>query len=73
LARIIEEVSGKPYETYVVDHILKPLAMNSTRFQIVEPDERYAKGVGYDDDELIWRIRNKKMNIKLIVASIRKN
>jgi len=29
-------------------------------------DERYAKGVGYDDDELIWRIRNKKMNIKFI-------
>jgi hypothetical protein len=29
-------------------------------------DERYAKGVGYDDDELIWRIKNKKMQIKFI-------
>ena len=44
LARIIEEVSGEPYETYVVDHILTPLAMQSTGFQLVEPTERYAKG-----------------------------
>ncbi len=29
-------------------------------------DERYAKGVGYDDDEFIWRIRQKKMKIKFI-------
>ena len=36
LARIIEEVSGEPYETYVVDHILTPLAMQSTDFQMVE-------------------------------------
>ena len=44
LARIIEEVSGESYETYVVDHILIPLAMDSTHFQIVEAPERYAKG-----------------------------
>jgi CubicO group peptidase (beta-lactamase class C family) len=44
LARIIEEVSGEPYETYVVDHILTPLAMQSTSFQLVQPTERYAKG-----------------------------
>jgi CubicO group peptidase (beta-lactamase class C family) len=44
LARIIEEVSGEPYETYVVDHILTPLAMQSTHFQLVEADKRYAKG-----------------------------
>ena len=43
LGRIIEEVSGEPFETYVVDHILTPLAMESTRFQLVEADERYAK------------------------------
>lgn len=29
-------------------------------------DERYAKGVGYDDDDFIWRIRQKKMNIKFV-------
>ena len=44
LARIIEEASGEPYETYVVNHILTPLAMQSTGFQISEPTERYAKG-----------------------------
>jgi len=44
LGRIIEEVSGETYETYVVDHILTPLAMDSTHFQLVEAEERYAKG-----------------------------
>ena len=44
LARITEEVSGESYETYVVDHILTPLAMQSTGFQLVEPTKRYAKG-----------------------------
>jgi CubicO group peptidase (beta-lactamase class C family) len=44
LARIIEEVSGEPYETYVVDHILTPLGMGSTHFRLVEAEERYAKG-----------------------------
>jgi CubicO group peptidase (beta-lactamase class C family) len=43
LGRIIEEVSREPFETYVVDHILTPLAMESTHFQLVEADERYAK------------------------------
>ena len=43
LARIIEEVSGDPYETYVIDHILTPLTMKSTRFQLVEVNDRYAK------------------------------
>lgn len=44
LARMIEEVSGESYETYVVEHILIPLKMESTRFEVVEADERYAKG-----------------------------
>lgn len=44
LARIIEEVSGEPYETYVVDHLLKPLEMDSTHFLLVEETDRYAKG-----------------------------
>jgi CubicO group peptidase (beta-lactamase class C family) len=43
LARIIEEVSGEPYDTYVIDHILTPLAMDSSSFELVEPNERYAK------------------------------
>jgi len=43
LARIIEEVSGEPYDTYVVDHLLTPLEAKSIQFQFVESDERYAK------------------------------
>jgi len=43
LGRIIEEVSGEPYDQYVVDHLLVPLAMESSSFQFVEADERYAK------------------------------
>ncbi len=44
LARIVEEVSGEAFETYMVDHILTPLAMESTSFQTVASNEnRYAK------------------------------
>jgi CubicO group peptidase (beta-lactamase class C family) len=43
LGRIIEAVSGVPYESYIVDHILAPLAMESSQFELVEADERYAK------------------------------
>lgn len=43
LARIVEEISGQDYETYVVEHILTPLTMTSTHFQLLEEDTRYAK------------------------------
>ena len=58
LARIIEEVSEEPYETYVIEHVLIPLKMDSTRFQVVEADERYAKGQWPADktDELIAQL-----------------
>jgi CubicO group peptidase (beta-lactamase class C family) len=45
LGRIIEEVSGEPFETYVVDHLLVPLGMDSTDFELVEDEQRYAKGL----------------------------
>ncbi len=43
LARIIEEVSGESFDEYVIDHLLIPLGMESTSFQFVDADERYAK------------------------------
>ncbi len=44
LSRIVEEVSGEDFESYVVKHILTPLAMESTSFQTVSSNEgRYAK------------------------------
>jgi CubicO group peptidase (beta-lactamase class C family) len=58
LARIIEEVSGETYETYVVEHILTPLAMESTQFQVIEADERYGKGQwpASQTDELVAKL-----------------
>jgi CubicO group peptidase (beta-lactamase class C family) len=43
LARIVEEVSGQPYENYVVEHVLTPLDMGSTGFELQQPEQRYAK------------------------------
>jgi CubicO group peptidase (beta-lactamase class C family) len=43
LARIVEEVSGEPYDAYVLEHILLPLGMQSTGFQLAWADERLAK------------------------------
>lgn len=43
LGRVIEEVSGEPYDTYVINHLLAPLDMKSTSFKFVEANERYAK------------------------------
>ena len=58
LARIIEEVSGEPYESYVVEHILTPLEMKSTSFQLVEATSRYAKGQypAAQTDELVAKL-----------------
>jgi CubicO group peptidase (beta-lactamase class C family) len=44
LARIVEEVSGEPYDAYVLRHILAPLDMPSTTFELTAADERYANG-----------------------------
>jgi len=35
---IVQRVSGEPYESYVEEHILKPLGMNSTTFRQPLPD-----------------------------------
>ena len=43
LGRVIEEVSGEPYDTYVINHLLTPLDMKSTSFKFVEANVRYAK------------------------------
>ena len=43
LARIIEEVSGEAYTTYVQGHLLTPLAGESISFRAVKANERYAR------------------------------
>jgi len=44
--------------------------MSADLFDLGGFDERYAKGVGFDDDELIWRIKRKKMNIRFVDSEI---
>jgi CubicO group peptidase (beta-lactamase class C family) len=43
LARIVEEISGEPFEQYVIEHVLTPLDMGSTGFELQQPEQRYAK------------------------------
>jgi CubicO group peptidase (beta-lactamase class C family) len=55
LGRIIEVVSGQPYETYLDQHVFKPLGMNDTAFY---PDEkqlaRLAGLYGQRDGKLVF-------------------
>ena len=51
LGRIITNVSGKPYEDYIRDEILRPLGMDSTGFDVLaSPQERRAIGYRWEND-----------------------
>ncbi len=51
LGRIVTNLSGKPYQTYVVENILKPLGMTSTTFDANQVDpKRLAMGYRRQDD-----------------------
>ncbi|WP_238933446.1 serine hydrolase [Brevibacillus choshinensis] len=52
LGAIIERVSGQSYESYVTEHILQPLGMNRTVFDVQDLDEQ-------DDVTILYT--NKKM------------
>ncbi|HEY0656426.1 MAG TPA: serine hydrolase [Chryseosolibacter sp.] len=47
LGEVVEKVSGKPYESYVQENILKPLQLNSTR--VFLPKEEWGRklAIGY--------------------------
>ncbi|WP_339303581.1 serine hydrolase [Paenibacillus sp. FSL R5-0519] len=47
LGMIVENVSGEPFESYMQQHIFKPLGMNNSSFML---DEKFQKqlAVGYD-------------------------
>lgn len=47
LGLIVENVSGEPFETYMQEHIFKPLGMNNSSFML---DEKFQKqlATGYD-------------------------
>ncbi len=51
LGRIVANVSGKPYATYVRERILTPLGMSATTLQAAEvPAERRAHGYRWQDE-----------------------
>ena len=54
LGRIVSNVSGILYQTYVKDNILKPLGMTSSTYDIQEVDpKRYAMGYRREGDQWI--------------------
>lgn len=54
LGRIIRNVSGQPYATYIQEHVLRPLGMTSTTMQSREvPAVRLAHGYRLQDGQ--WR------------------
>jgi CubicO group peptidase (beta-lactamase class C family) len=54
LGRIVQNVSGMPYRTYVERHLLGPLGMASTGYEPAEaPQDRRAIGYRWEDDG--WR------------------
>ncbi|MFO1225924.1 serine hydrolase domain-containing protein [Roseateles sp.] len=42
-ARIVEKVSGQPYDVYLAEHIFKPLGMTSTRYVVADGDADLGK------------------------------
>jgi len=49
LGRVIEKVSGQPYETYVREHVLQPLGISAMRIGGTQPHEREPDEVAYFD------------------------
>ncbi|MBN3583304.1 beta-lactamase family protein [Algoriphagus aestuarii] len=55
LGYIVSQVSGKPYQEYIQEEILKPLGMNQTYWEIDEvPAEQLAIGYRWEDEE--WKL-----------------
>ncbi|MBN8824870.1 MULTISPECIES: serine hydrolase [unclassified Spirosoma] len=52
LGHIITVVSGKPYQQYITDTILKPLGMNDTQWEYTRvPTDKLALGYRWQDDK----------------------
>ncbi|MDX6500703.1 MAG: hypothetical protein QOG23_3963 [Blastocatellia bacterium] len=54
LGQVVARASGRPYEAYVRDEILKPLGMNSSTLEMSSvPRERIALGYRWEDN--VWK------------------
>lgn len=51
LGRIISNVSGKPYQQYITENIMKPVGMNDSKWEYTEvPAESFAPGYRWEDN-----------------------
>ncbi len=54
LGNIITRVSGKPYQQYINENILKPLQMNDSKWEYTEiPKDKFAPGYRWEDNQ--WK------------------
>jgi len=54
LGHIVTQVSGKPYQQYINENILKPLQMNDSKWEYTEiPKEKFAHGYRWEDNQ--WK------------------
>ncbi len=51
LGRIVTNVSGRPYQRYITEEIMRPIGMNSTGYDVMaSPQERRAIGYRWEND-----------------------
>ncbi|HZG47720.1 MAG TPA: serine hydrolase domain-containing protein [Allosphingosinicella sp.] len=54
LGRIVTNASGRPYQRYIVEEIMRPLGMTSTGYDVVaSPQERRAIGYRWENDQWV--------------------
>lgn len=52
LGRIVTNVSGMPYQKYIMENILKPIGMNDSRYEYTEvPSDRLALGYRWEEEK----------------------
>lgn len=54
LGRIVTNVSGRPYQQYIMEEIMRPLGMTSTSYDVIaSPQERRAIGYRWENDQWV--------------------
>jgi CubicO group peptidase (beta-lactamase class C family) len=54
LGHIVTKVSGKPYQQYITENILKPLQMNDSKWEYTEiPKEKFAQGYRFEGEQWV--------------------
>ena len=54
LGRIVTNVSGRPFQRYIMEEIMRPLGMTSTSYDVIaSPQERRAIGYRWENDQWV--------------------